>query len=136
MQIEAIADRVGLTASPCWRRIRKLETMGYISTRVALLDPRKMNVCVTVFVMVRAARHTREWDEGFCEAMSKFPEVVEMHRTNGVSDYILRVVVPDVAAFNDIYRRMIEKFEYMDITSSFSMEQIKFTTALPVKYAR
>lgn len=136
MQIEALADRVALTASPCWRRIRKLEKMGYIATRVALLDPQKMNVCVTAFVMIRAARHTKEWDENFCKAMLKFPEIVEMHRTNGVSDYILRVVIPDIAAFNEIYQRMIGEFEYMDITSSFSMERIKYTTALPVKYAK
>lgn len=136
MQTEAIADRVGLSASPCWRRIRKLENMGYIAARVALLDPQKMNVCVTAFVMVRAARHTKEWDEKFCAAMQKFPEIVEMHRTNGISDYILRVAIPDVATFNDIYQRLIAQFEYMDITSSFSIEQIKYTTALPVIYAK
>lgn len=136
MHIEAIAERVGLSASPCWRRIRKLEDMGYIASRVALLDSKMMNVCVTVFVMVRVSKHHKDWDRNFCSVMSGFPEVVEMHRTSGTSDYILKVVVPDVAAFNEIYQSMIGKFEYLDITSMFSMDQIKHTTSLPVTYAK
>jgi Lrp/AsnC family transcriptional regulator len=134
-QIETIADKVGLSASPCWRRIRKLENAGYISARVALLDPKKMNVRETVFVMVRTSNHSKEWADRFCTAMSRIPEIVEIHRTSGATDYILRVVVPDVATFNDVYRRMIAEFQYLDITSSFSMERIKSTTALPVGYA-
>lgn len=136
MHIEAIAERVGLSASPCWRRIRKLEDMGYIAARVALLDSKMMNVRVTVFVMVRASRHHKDWDRNFRTAMSAFPEVVEMHRTSGTVDYILKVVVPDIAAFNEIYQSMIDKFEYLDITSTFSMDQIKLTTSLPVSYAK
>jgi Lrp/AsnC family transcriptional regulator len=136
MHIEAIAERVGLSASPCWRRIRKLEDMGYIAARVALLDSKMMNVCVTVFVMVRASKHQKDWDRSFCTAMAAFPEVMEMHRTSGTSDYILKVVVPDVAAFNKVYQAMIDRFEYLDITSTFSMDQIKHTTSLPVTYAK
>lgn len=134
-QIEAIAEKVGLSGSPCWRRIRKLDAAGYISARVTLLDPRKMNLRETVFVMIRTRNHSGEWVDRFCRAMSQFPEVVEMHRTNGSIDYILRVVVPNVEAFNDVYRRMIAKFDSLEITSSFSLEKIKFTTALPVHYA-
>ena len=134
-QIDQIAERVGLSGSPCWRRIRKLENAGYISGRVTLLDPKKMNVRETVFVMVRTRNHSREWVEQFCNAMSQIPEIVEMHRTNGSIDYILRVVVPNVEAFNTVYQLMIKKFDLLEVTSSFSMERIKFTTALPVHYA-
>ena len=134
-QIETIAERVGLSASPCWRRIRKLENAGYIAGRVALLDPVKMNVPETVFVMIRTNTHSREWADRFCSAMNRIPEIVEIHRTNGASDYMLRVVVPDVATFNNVYQRMIAEFEYLDVSSSFSMERIKQTTALPVDYA-
>ena len=118
MQIEAIAARVGLSPSPCWRRIRKLEDAGYIATRVALLDSKMMNVCVTVFVLVRALKHEKDWDRSFRDVMSSFPEVVEMHRISGVSDYILKIVVPDVAVFNEIYQKMIDKFEYAEVTSN------------------
>ena len=135
-QIETIAERVGLSGSPCWRRIRKLEAAGYIAARVTLLDRGKMNLRETAFVMIRSRNHSHDWIERFCAVVSEFPEVVEMHRTNGSIDYILRVVVPNVEAFNDVYRRLVSRFDSLEITSSFSMETIKSTTALPVGFAQ
>jgi Lrp/AsnC family transcriptional regulator len=131
-----LAARVGISASPCWRRIRRLEEAGLIRARVALLDAEKMNVGVTVFVSIRTDRHSMEWAEAFTRAVCALPEVVELHRMSGSVDYLLRVVVPDIAAYDAVYKRIIALAELRDVSSSFSMERIKYTTALPVDYAR
>ncbi|GGK35302.1 AsnC family transcriptional regulator [Salinarimonas ramus] len=133
--LEAIAAAVGLSPSPCWRRIRKLEEAGVILRRVALLDPDKLNVGVTVFVMVRTSRHEADWAKHFCEAVAKIPEVVELWRMSGQVDYLLRVVVPDIAAYDRVYKRLIAVADLYDVSSSFAMERIKNTTALPLDYA-
>ncbi len=131
-----LAERVGISASPCWRRIRRMEEAGLIRARVALLDAEKMNVGVTVFVSIRTDRHSMEWAESFTRAVSTLPEVQELHRMSGSVDYLLRVVVPDIAAYDAVYKRIIALAELRDVTSSFSMERIKYTTALPVAYAK
>ena len=134
LPVTEIALRVGLSATPCWRRIRKLEESGVIRARVALLDAEKLNAGVTVFVSIRTDRHDAAWYERFSEVVTKFPEVVEFYRMSGDIDYLLRVVVPDIAAYDRFYRRLIERVEIYDVSSSFSMEQIKCTTALPLDY--
>lgn len=131
-----IAAAVGLSASPCWRRIQRLEAAGIIRARVALLDPERMNVGVTVFVAVRTSRHDLGWLEAFAAAVRDFPEVVEFYRMSGDIDYLLRVVVPDIAAYDAFYKRLIQRVALSDVSSSFAMETIKYTTALPVTYAR
>ena len=133
--LEAIAARVGLSASPCWRRIQKLEAQGVIQRRVALLDPDRMRVGVTVFVSVRTNRHTADWAERFCAAVTSIPEVVEFYRMSGETDYLLRIVVPDIAAYDRVYKRLIQSVDLYDVSSAFAMERIKYTTALPVTYA-
>lgn len=135
LPVNEIAARVGLSATPCWRRIRKLEEDGVIRRRVALLDPAKMNVGVTVFIAVRTSQHSREWLKTFQEAVAEIPEIVEFHRMSGEIDYLLRAVVPDIAAYDAVYKRLIERIALADVTSMFAMETIKFTTALPVSYA-
>ena len=130
-----IAAAVGLSQSPCWRRIQKLEVDGVIQRRVALLDAAKLNVGVTVFVAVRTSRHDLDWIETFARAVTDIPEVVEFYRMSGEVDYLLRVVVPDIAAFDAVYKRLIARVPLSDVTSSFAMEQIKYTTALPLDYA-
>lgn len=135
MPLEALAERVGLSPSPCWRRIQKLEAQGVIKKRVALLDPDKLNVGVTVFVAVRTNRHDMEWAEQFCRAVCDIPEVVEFYRMSGETDYLLRVVVPNIAAYDDVYKRLIKTASLYDVSSNFAMERIKYTTALPVDYA-
>ncbi len=135
MPLEALAERVGLSPSPCWRRIQKLEAQGVIRKRVALLDPDKLNVGVTVFVAVRTNRHDMDWAEQFCRAVEAIPEVVEFYRMSGETDYLLRVVVPNIAAYDAVYKRLIKTASLHDVSSNFAMERIKYTTALPVDYA-
>jgi Lrp/AsnC family transcriptional regulator len=136
LPLSELASRAGLSPSPCWRRVRRLEEVGIIRARVALLDAERMNVGVTVFVSVRTDRHSMEWAEGFCRHASSLPEVVELHRMSGSVDYLLRVVVPDIAAYDAVYKRLIAFEGLTDVSSSFSMERIKYTTALPLAYAK
>jgi len=136
MPLDRIADRAGLSASPCWRRIQKLEAAGIIIRRVALLDPERMNVGVTVFVAIRTNQHSKAWAERFFRAVDAIPEVVEFYRMSGETDYMLRVVVPDIAAYDAVYQRLIAQVELYDVSSNFAMERIKHTTALPISYAR
>jgi Lrp/AsnC family transcriptional regulator len=134
--IAELAREVGLSPSPCWRRIQRLEEDGFIKARVALLDPEKLNVGVTVFVAVRTNQHELAWLEKFAHAVSDFPEVVEFYRMSGDIDYLMRVVVPDIAAYDAFYKRLIERISLVDVSSSFAMETIKYTTALPVSYVK
>lgn len=136
MPVADVAERAGISASPCWRRIQKLEAEGVIRKRVALLDPEKLNLAVTVFVSVRTNRHDMDWAERFCRAVADIPEVVEFYRMSGEVDYLLRVVVPSIAAYDAVYKRLIKVADLFDVSSSFAMERIKYTTALPTRYAR
>ncbi len=131
-----VADRVGLSTTPCWRRTQKLEADGYIQKRVALLDPEKLNVGVTVFASIRTNQHRKEWFDKFRDVVEGIPEVVEFYRMSGDIDYLLRIVVPDIAAYDSVYKRLIESVDFTDVSSGFSMERIKFTTALPVDYVQ
>jgi Lrp/AsnC family transcriptional regulator len=131
-----IAERVGLSATPCWRRIRNLEEAGVIQNRVALLNPEKLNLGVTVFVGVKTSQHNYEWLERFAEAVADIDEIVEFYRMSGETDYLLRVVVPDIAGYDAVYKRLIQAVDLTDVSSSFAMERIKFTTALPLDYAK
>ena len=134
LAVAEIAKKVGLSTTPCWRRIQKLEEEGVIKRRVALLDPRRINVSVTVFVAIRTNAHSNEWLRRFSEVVQEFPEVVEFYRMSGDVDYLLRVVVPDIAAYDAFYKKLIAKIEIRDVSSTFAMEQIKYTTQLPLDY--
>jgi Lrp/AsnC family transcriptional regulator len=135
LSTSAIAEQVGLSTTPCWRRIQKLEKEGVIQKRVTLLDRNKLNVGVDVFVAVKTQHHSAAWLEKFAQAVGGFNEVVEFYRMSGEIDYLMRVVVPDIAAYDDFYKRLIEKVEMADVSSSFAMERIKYTTLLPLKFA-
>ncbi|MDR3410196.1 MAG: Lrp/AsnC family transcriptional regulator [Formivibrio sp.] len=132
--LNELASRVNLSPTPCWRRIQRMQEAGIIRRKVMLLDAEKLNVGVTVFVSVRAARHSMQWAEEFCTAISTISEVVEFYRMSGDVDYLLRVVVPDIKAFDQVYKRLIACAELQDVSSSFAMEQLKYTTALPLDY--
>lgn len=134
LAVADVAKKVGLSTTPCWRRIQKLEEEGVIQRRVAVLDPAKVNTRVNVFVSIRTSTHSIEWLKRFSEVIQEFPEVVEFYRMSGDVDYLLRVVVPDIAAFDAFYKRMIAKIEIRDVSSTFAMEQIKYTTQLPLDY--
>ncbi len=135
MPVAEIGKRIGLSTTPCWRRIQKLEEDGVIRKRVALLDPASIRTDVTVFVAITTNQHTKEWLERFHAAVNDFPEVVEFYRMSGQVDYMLRVVVPDIHAYDRFYKKLIARIELSDVSSSFAMEQIKFTTALPLEFA-
>ncbi|RME96727.1 MAG: Lrp/AsnC family transcriptional regulator [Alphaproteobacteria bacterium] len=135
LPVAEIGKMVGLSTTPCWRRIQKLEESGVIQRRVALLDPKRVNAGVTVFVAISTSQHTEEWLERFHSAIQEFPEVVEFYRMSGQVDYLLRVVVPDIESYDAFYKRLISRIELSDVSSSFAMEQIKFTTELPLDYA-
>ena len=130
-----VAERVGLSTTPCWRRIQILEREGIIERRVALLNPDRMNVGVTVFVRLKTSEHNIEWLENFASAVGEIPEIVEIYRMSGDVDYLLRVVVPDIAAYDGVYKRLVAAADFLDVSSTFAMERIKYTTALPVRYA-
>ncbi len=133
--VAEIGRAVGLSTTPCWRRIQKLEENGIIERRVALLDPRRINAGVTVFVSIKTDQHSIDWLERFHAAVIDFAEVVEFYRMSGDVDYLLRVVVPDIAAYDAFYKKLISRIEISKVSSAFAMEQIKFTTALPLDFA-
>ena len=130
-----LGERVGLSATPCWRRVQRLEAAGVIRRRVALLDREKMNLGVVVFVAVRTDQHSLDWLERFAAAIRDIPEILEVYRMAGDVDYLLRIVVPDIAAYDAVYKRLIRVADLYDVSSAFAMERIKYTTALPVTYA-
>jgi Lrp/AsnC family transcriptional regulator len=135
LPVAEVGKRVGLSTTPCWRRIQKLEELGVIQARVALLDAKKVNVGVTVFVSITTSHHAQDWLDRFHTALSEFPEVVEFYRMSGQVDYLLRVVVPDIERYDAFYKKLISKIELSDVSSAFAMEQIKFSTTLPLDYA-
>ena len=132
--VAEIGRRIGLSTTPCWRRIQKLEEQGVIKKRVALLEPKEVNAGVTVFVAITTNQHTKDWLDRFHAAVVDFPEVVEFYRMSGQVDYMMRVVVPNIEAYDQFYRKLISRIELSDVSSSFAMEQIKFTTALPLEF--
>ena len=132
--VAAIAERVGLSATACWRRIQNLEKSGVIRRRVALLDAKSLGVGVTVFVSLKTSKHSQEWLETFAAHVAAIDEIVEFYRMSGDVDYLLKVVVPDIAGFDAVYKRLIAVVDFSDVSSSFAMEEIKYATALPLSY--
>lgn len=135
LAVADIGKEVGLSTTPCWRRIQKLEEAGVIQRRVAVLDPTKINVGVTVFVSIKTDQHSLEWLERFHAAVRDLPEVVEFYRMSGEVDYMMRVVVPSIAAYDAFYKKLIARIDISKVSSAFAMEQIKSTTELPLSYA-
>lgn len=127
-----IAASAGLSQTPCWTRIRRLESEGFIEGKVAILNREKLGVGVTVFVMVRTANHNEEWLGAFAKGVKSMPEVVEFYRMSGDVDYLLKIVCADIADYDRIYRKLIAVMPLQDVSSSFAMEQIKSTTELPL----
>lgn len=130
-----IASKVGLSTTPCWRRIQTLESEGYITKRVAIVDREKVNVQLDVFIGIKTNQHNMDWFDSFSKAVDHYDEVVEFYRMSGEMDYLMRVVVPDMAAYDAFYKRLIECVNLSDVSSGFAMERMKYTTALPLDYA-
>ena len=131
-----IAKRAGVSTTPCWRRIQKLEEAGIITKRVALLDRAQLNVGVTVFIAVRTNKHTAEWLEKFRRAVKDIPEIVEFYRMSGEIDYLLKACVPDIASYDRVYKKLIAKIELADVSSMFAMEELKSTTEIPLSFIK
>ena len=130
-----LAEAVGLSPTPCWRRIQKLEEAGHIRRRVALLDRTKLKAGVTVFIAVKTARHTMEWLERFHAAVHDLPEIVDFYRMSGDIDYLLKAYVSDIAAYDALYKKLISRIELSDVTSMFALEELKSTPAIPLGFA-
>ena len=135
LSVAELAKRVSLSSTPCWRRVRNLEETGVIQKRVALLDRNKMNLPVTVFCAIKTTRHDLEWLDRFARVVRDIPEVAEFYRMSGETDYLIKIVVPDIDTYDQVYKKLISSIDIYDVSSSFAMEQIKYTTALPLTYA-
>lgn len=132
LSVAEIGDRVGLSSTPCWKRIQRLEADGVIQRRVALVDQNKVGLGITVFVSVESSDHSDDWLRRFAEAVSAMPEVLEFYRMAGDVDYMLRVVVADMQSYDVFYKKLIAAVPLKNVTSRFAMEKIKSVTMLPI----
>jgi Lrp/AsnC family transcriptional regulator len=132
LSVAEIGNRVGLSSTPCWKRIQRLETEGVIQKRVALVDQAKVGLGITVFVSIETGDHSQDWLARFAETVGAMPEVMEFHRMAGDVDYMLRVVVPDIQGYDTFYKKLIGTVPLKNVTSRFAMEKIKSTTSLPI----
>jgi len=133
--IAEIAERAGVSQTPCWKRIKRLEKNGYIRKRIALLSPEALNLRLVGYIRIRAAQHSEAWLKKFAAGIQAIPEIVECHRMTGDIDYLLKIVAPDMAAYDAIYKRLVRIADMAEVNGSFSMEQMKYTTELPLDYA-
>jgi Lrp/AsnC family transcriptional regulator len=132
LSVAEIGNRVGLSSTPCWKRIQRLEADGVIMKRVALIAAEKIGLGITVFVSIETGDHSQDWLARFAETVGAMPEVMEFYRMAGDVDYMLRVVVPDIAGYDTFYKKLIATVSLKNVTSRFAMEKIKSTTSLPI----
>jgi Lrp/AsnC family transcriptional regulator len=133
LSLQALADAVNLTTTPCWKRLKKLEDDGVVRAKVALLDPEKLGLGLTAFVLIKTQQHSSEWYCKFVCVVEDMPEVLGFWRMAGEYDYLMQVQVADMKRYDDFYKRLVNGIPGLtDVTSSFAMEQIKYTTALPI----
>jgi Lrp/AsnC family transcriptional regulator len=134
LSLDELSERVGLSRNACWRRVKRLEDDGIIKGRVTLLNANRINVGLTAFITLRATEHSATWLDQFSKAVRDIPEIIGVYRMTGDVDYLLQAVIPDVAAYDLLYKRLIERITLADVSSSFVMEEIKATTVLPLDY--
>jgi Lrp/AsnC family transcriptional regulator len=132
LSVQEIAEHVSLSVTPCWRRIQQMREWGVIKRHVVIVDPEKVDLPVSVFVAIKTSQHNAAWLDNFARRVKTLPEVLEFYRMSGDVDYLLRVVVRDIRGYDVFYKKLIEVGELTDVSSSFAMEQIKYTTALPL----
>ena len=133
LSIAALSEKVGLSSTPCWKRVKRLEEAGYIMSRVAIINRHKVGLPVTVFVSIRTTEHDEKWLTRFAVAVVALPEVLEFHRMSGDIDYLLKVVTTDIDGYDRFYKKLIKVAQLSGVSSAFSMEQIKYSTALPLE---
>ncbi|BAN99628.1 asnC family transcriptional regulator [Plautia stali symbiont] len=133
LSLQALADAVNLTTTPCWKRLKKLGDHGIIRARVALLDGEKLGLSLTAFMLIKTEQHSSDWFQQFVAVVQQMPEVMSFYRMAGEYDYLLRIQVADMKSYDAFYKRLVNGvLGLIDVTSSFAMEEIKYTTALPV----
>ncbi len=132
--VAELSKKVNLSATPCWARINKLYKQGYIKKKAAVIDRMKVNLPVIAFVQVRTKQHSMIWTKKFMKAVTEMDEVVELYRLSGTVDYIFKVLVPSIEKYNEFYKKLTDKIDFSEVTSSFSMEEIKYTSNLPLNY--
>ncbi|MDP6680627.1 MAG: Lrp/AsnC family transcriptional regulator [Pelagibacteraceae bacterium] len=132
--ITELSKKINLSATPCWARINKLYKQGYIKKKVAVVDRLKINLPVIVFVQIRTSQHSMNWSKKFIKAVTEMEEVVEFYRLSGTIDYIFKVLVPSIDKYNEFYKRLTDKIDLSEVTSNFSMEEIKCTSNLSLNY--
>jgi Lrp/AsnC family transcriptional regulator len=135
LSLDELGERAGLSRNSCWRRVSRLDAAGVIKARVAVLDPAAVNAKLMVFIAVRTSRHSADWAESFRAGVSEIPEIVGAFRTAGEIDYILQARVPDVAAYDALYQKLIARIDMLDVSATFVMETMKETTEIPLVYA-
>ena len=135
LQVADLAERIGRSVTPTWKRLKRLEEAGIITGRVAVLDREALGIPLTVFVSVKTNMHNTEWLKAFEAAASKIEEIVEVYRMSGEMDYLMKIVCPDIGTYDAVYRRLIKLVDFSDVSSHFAMEIIKSTNRLPLKYA-
>ncbi|HEX2727195.1 MAG TPA: Lrp/AsnC family transcriptional regulator [Beijerinckiaceae bacterium] len=135
LSIAEVGERVGLSQTPCWKRIQRLESDGVIERRVALLNPEKLGLKITALVAIEAGDHSAAWIANFADRVSAMPEVLEIYRMAGDVDYVLRVVVADMQTYDAFYKRLVAAVPLKNVTTRFAMERVKSTTALPIEAA-
>ncbi len=132
--IAELSKKVNLSATPCWARINKLYKQGYIKKKVAVIDRAKINLSTVAFVQIRTSQHNMSWSKKFIEGVKEMDEVVEFYRLSGTVDYIFKVLVPSIEKYNAFYKKLTDKVDFSEVTSSFSMEEIKYTNSLTLNY--
>lgn len=133
LSVNSLAERVNLSTTPCWKRLKRLEEQGIITGKVAIIDRHKVQLAVSVFVHIKTQHHDNDWLKHFSETVSRYDEVMECYRMAGEWDYLLRVVVADIPAFDRFYKRLVTQVPgIVNVTSNFAMEEIKYTTSLPI----
>ena len=130
--VAQLAEEIGLSTNACWRRVKRLEAEGIIRQRVALLDEHALGLNVTVFVSIKTNEHSDKWLNKFAAGIKAIPEVVEFYRMSGETDYLLKIVVTDIDDYDRVYKKLISVAPLHDVSSSFAMERIKCSTALPL----
>ncbi len=132
LSLEALAEATGQSLNTCWRRLKRLEEAGVLTGKVALVDPNKVGLGVTVFVGVRTNDHSDAWLAAFADAVAAIPEVVEFYRMSGETDYLLKILCASISDYDRVYKKLIAGARLFDVSSSFAMERIKYTTAVPI----
>ena len=132
--VAELSKKVNLSSTPCWLRINKLYKQGYIKKKVAVIDREKINLSTVAFVQIRTSQHNMAWSKKFIEGVKEMDEVVEFYRLSGTTDYLLKVLVPSIDKFDEFYKKLTDKIDLSDVTTSFAMEEIKQTSNLPLDY--